>query len=486
MTALAWPGSGRLRRSTVTRLVTLGLAAVFLLATGVGVAGSGLLRVAVVLVGVAVFVAACLRSPQRAVLGLLLWLATFGTLRRLLPSGASGDADPLLLVAPCVVALLVVVATGRGAFRNQSRFTSAVLLLCGLTVLSAVNPLQGGIFVGAAGLLFVLVPMLWFWIGRALVDDQLLSRILRLVAWVSLAAAIYGLYQVYVGLPSWDQRWVDSRGYVSLFVTRTAIRPFASLSSSGEYVGLLAVGTVLWALRLRRATQAVPAAIALSILGWALTVASVRGALVVIPITLGVVFAASRGFGVGRTALAGVTALFVLALVVSRIDPGSVGGGRSSALVSRSVTGLSDPFDPEVSTLPVHIEALVGGLQEAFKNPVGNGVGVITIAADKFGPSDNAATDVDPSNVAVAMGIPGLLTYGIVVLLAGRLAFYRARRSRDYLSLAALGIILATSLQWLNGGAYAVAPLPWLLLGWLDSRPRPAGIERPVMAAMAP
>src|SRR5688572_3269284 len=184
------------RRSVAARLATTGLVATFLTATGVGVAASGLLRVAVVLVGVAVFVAACLRSPQRAVLGLLLWLATFGTLRRLLPSGASGDADPLLLVAPCVVALLVVVAAGRGAFRSQTRFTSAVLLFCGLTVLSAVNPLQGGIFVGAAGLLFVFVPILWFWIGRALVDDQLLSRILRLVAWVSLAAAIYGLYQV--------------------------------------------------------------------------------------------------------------------------------------------------------------------------------------------------------------------------------------------------------------------------------------------------
>lgn len=485
MTALVWPRGRMHRRSLAVRLATIGLVAAFLTATGAGVAASGLLRVAVVLVGVAVFVAACLRSPQRAVLGLLLWLATFGTLRRLLPSGASGDADPLLLVAPCVVALLVVVAAGRGAFRSPSRFAGAVLLFCGLTVLSAVNPLQGGIFVGAAGLLFVLVPMLWFWIGRALVDDQLLSRILTLLAWVSLAAAIYGLYQVYIGLPSWDRRWVDSKGYVSLFVTRSAIRPFASLSSSSEYVGLLAVGTVLWALRMRKATHAIPAAIALGILGWALTVASVRGALVVVPITLGVVFAASRGFGVGRTALFGFSALFLLALAVSRIDPGNVGGARTSALVSRSVSGLSDPFDPNVSTLPVHIEALVGGLSEAVRNPVGNGVGVITIAADRFGDSENASTDVDPSNVAVAMGVPGLVTYAIVVLLAMRMAFHRARNRRDYLGLAALGIALVTSLQWLNGGSYAVAPLPWLVLGWLDARPRQVNAESALVTTAA-
>lgn len=440
-------------------------------------AASGLLRVAVVLAGVAVFVAACLKSPQRALIGLLLWLATFGTLRRLLPAGSSSQNDPLLLVGPLVVVVLVMVSAGRGAFRRQSRFTSAVLLFCGLTVLAAVNPLQGGIFVGAAGLLFVLVPVLWFWVGRALVDDALLSRILRVVSYVALLAAVYGLYQVYVGLPSWDRAWVESKGYVSLHVSQNAIRPFASLSSSGEYVGLLAVGTVLWALRLRRAAQAVPAAVALGVLGWALTVASVRGALVVVPISLGVVFAASRGFGVGRTTLVGVSALFLLALVVGRIDPGNVGGARTSALVSRSVSGLSDPFDPQVSTLPVHIEALVGGLSEAAHNPLGSGVGVITIAADKYGDSDNAATDVDPSNVAVAMGVPGLLTYLVIVVLGLRLAFHRARRRRDYLSLAALGVALAMSLQWVNGGAYAVAPLPWLLLGWLDRKPRPVDAE---------
>lgn len=487
MTALAWPRVGGLaRRPAAGRSTIVALALGFLVVVGAGVASSGLLRVAVLLAGLSMFVAACLRSPQRVVVGLLLWLATFGTLRRLLPAGVSADSDPLLLVAPAVVGVLVVVATGRGAFRRQSRFTSVVLLFCGLAVLATVNPLQGGIVVGAAGALFILVPLLWFWIGRALVDDALLHRVLRVVSWVALGAAIYGLYQVYVGLPSWDQRWVDSRGYVSLFVTRTAIRPFASLSSSSEYVGLLAVGTVLWALRLRHAAKAVPAGAALAILGWALTVASVRGALVIVPITLGVVFAASKGFGVGRTALFGVAALFLLALAVGRIDPGSVGGGRTSALVARSVTGLSDPFNPNVSTLPVHIEALVGGLGQALRNPVGSGVGVVTIAADRFGSAENSSTDVDPSNVAVAMGIPGLLTYILIALLGLRLAFNRARRARDFLGLAALGILLATSLQWLNGGSYAVAPLPWLVLGWLDRRPRQAGAEAPAALVAAP
>jgi hypothetical protein len=33
---------------------------------------------------------------------------------------------------------------------------------------------------------------------------------------------------------------------------------------------------------------------------------------------------------------------------------------------------------------------------------------------------------------------------------------------------AAIAIIVVMSLQWFNGGLYAVAFLPWLLLGWID------------------
>lgn len=220
------------------------------------------------------------------------------------------------------------------------------------------------------------------------------------------------------------------------------------------------------------------AATALGVLGWALAVASVRGALVIIPVALGVTFATSRGFGVARTALAALSALFILGFLVTRLQPPDTTASGASALVGRSVSGLSDPLDPKVSTLPAHIDALRQGFVEAARNPLGSGVGVVTIAADKYG-STNASTDVDPSNVAVALGIPGLLAYAAVVILALGLAFRNARRSQDFLTLATLGIALVTLLQWLNGGNYAVAPLPWLLLGWLDTRSsRPGRLER--------
>jgi len=314
--------------------------------------------------------------------------------------------------------------------------------------------------------LFVLVPLLWFWVGRALLDERLLAAILRVVAVLSLAAAAYGLWQVYRGFPPWDRRWIAAKGYQALFVG-TSVRPFASFASSSEYVGILSIGMVLWALNLHKASRILPSVAALAFLGWALTVASVRGALVVVPITLGMTFAASRGFGILRTALVGVAALFVLGVIVSHIDPTKVGGQQTSALVSRQITGLSDPLNAGTSTLPTHVDALLKGIQEGLRNPIGRGLGVITIAGEKFG-STNATTDIDPSNVALAMGVPGFLTYFALVLLGLRLAFRGARLRRDSLSLAVMGIVLVTLFQWLNGGNYSVAPLPWLLLGWQE------------------
>jgi hypothetical protein len=437
------------------------------LVLGAATTSPSFVRGAVALSAFFAVVMVVLRAPRQVAVGLLVWLALLGSLRRmLLGTGSPGDNDPLLLVAPAVLIVLVVVAARRGAFRSRTPLANAILVLSGLLLVGTLNPLQGGIAAGFAGLLFVLVPILWFWVGRTLLDDRLFSRMLWLVSALAPLAALYGLYQVYRGFPPWDANWVEARGYVSLGVG-DALRQFASFSSASEYVVFIAIGMVVWALRLRQRSTRALAVVPLALIAWALALASVRGVLVMVTVTLGMVFAVARGLGLLRTVLAGLIALSLLSFVVSRIDPGGVGGAETSALLSRQVTGLSDPFDRERSTLPLHIDALVEGLREVSINPLGRGSGAASIAADRFG-SASVGTEVDPTHVAVALGLPGLLAYLGIVALGVRLAFRRARGSRDFLGLAALGILVVTSLQWLTGGQYAVAPLPWLVLGWLD------------------
>jgi hypothetical protein len=448
----------------------LAAVAVVIAVGGVGAAAGArpdLLQIAVAFPLACLLTAMFLRFPRTSIVLLLGWLVVFGTIRRLvLPPTSANSNDPLLLIGPFILALLVLKALHRGVFLQRTRSTNLVLGFSCLIVLAALNPLQGGIAVGAGGLLFVLVPVLWFWVGRSLVDDRLLALIFRVIAVLALVAAIYGLFQVYRGFPPWDRRWIVAKGYGALYVGNS-LRPFASFASSSEYVGILSVGIVLWALRLRRVRRIVPSAVALAILGWALTVASVRGALVMVPIALGISFAAAHGFGIFRTALVGVAALVALGLLVSRVDPTKVGGAQTSALVSRQITGLSDPLNADQSTLPIHLQEFFSGLKGGLHNPLGRGLGVITIAGQKFG-STNQTTEVDPSNVTVAMGLPGLAAYLAIVLLAFRRAFRESRTTRAFLPLAALGILTVTLFQWLTGGNYSVAPLPWLVLGWLE------------------
>lgn len=460
------PLAGRLSPAVVLVLTSVAL--------GAATTSALFVRVALALAVTLMIAAVALSAPRHTVLGLVIWLVVLGSIRRiLLAAGALGDNDPLLLVGPAVVAVLMVVAVRRGAFRRRSHLTNAVLVLTGLLLLGTLNPAQGGIAVGVGGLLFVLVPMAWFWIGRAVVDDRLLRRILGFITVLAPLAALYGLYQVYRGFPPWDAEWIESRGYAALKVG-DAVRQFASFSAASEYVIFLAVGTVVCALQLRRLGRLVPAASALGLMAWALALSAVRGVVLGLVVTLGVLFAASRGYDLARTTVLGVVALFVLTVGVSAVDPSNVGGDQTSALLSRQVTGLSDPFstDPTISTLPGHIDSLVNGIAEAFRGPIGQGTGIVSIAADRFG-STSQNSETDPSNVALAIGVPGLLAYAAVAAGGLRLAFGRARRQQDFLSLAALGILLVTALQWLNGANYSVAPLPWLVLGWLD---RPADL----------
>jgi hypothetical protein len=95
------------------------------------------------------------------------------------------------------------------------------------------------------------------------------------------------------------------------------------------------------------------------------------------------------------------------------------------------------------------------------------GTGAVTIAGQKFGGKEQN-TEADPSNAAVALGLPGVIAYVVLLCAAFGRAYRLAARRRDWLSAIALGLLVVTLLEWLTGGQYAVAFLVWLTLGWID------------------
>lgn len=460
--------------SGTTALLVIGI--VVSAVIGLLVTRSSGLQVAIVVAAVPLAFAVVWASPRATIVGLAVWLVALGLLRRLLPGGSgTGIGDPLLLVGPAVLILLFLIAVGRGALRNRTPLANAVLLLSMLALVEAFNPLQGGTLVGLGGLLFVLVPMLAFWVGRTLLDDDLLRRLLWVIAVLSVIAAVYGLVQQFVGFPSWDERWINTAGYVALNVGGV-IRSFGSFASSQEYATFLSIGIVAWvtlARRGRRTPLLVHVAV-VALLFVTLVLASSRTELVLTVVALGIMLSARTGRRPLTMVVAGVLALVVLNLGAGYLFSGSTTPANpstdpASVLVTHDLTGLANPGGSK-STLSSHVSRAVHGIKSAFTNPIGYGTGAITLASGKLGTTTSRGTEDDFGNAGVAFGLAGLILYTFIVL-RGLLSSYRlAARRRDALSLAMLGLLTVVLGQWMNGDLYSVAWLVWLGLGWVDAK----------------
>lgn len=408
-----------------------------------------------------------LAAPTATLYALLVWLAGLGLLRRVvsLASPVAG-VDPLLLVGPIALAVLALAAVRRGAFRGPTRLSRAVQILSALTLVGALNPLQGSLTAGVVGLLFMLVPLLAFWVGREC-DDRTMTRALSLIAALAVPAALYGLGQVFRGFPPWDAAWIRSFGYTALNV-RGVLRPFSTFSNAAEYAFFLGIALVVWLGFGLRPLRIPATALAVPLLAVAVFYEASRGIVVLLAVTVGLMAAARSRVPFGAGALVGVATVGVLLAVLPRWVPTTAGDQAGSGLVAHQLQGLARPLDPEESTLPGHIRLMGVGLGSALRNPIGYGPGAVSMAGSRFG-GLVFGTEVDPSNAAVALGLPGLAAYLVALVEGFRRAYRLASRRRDALSLAALGILSVTFLQWLNGAQYAVAPLVWLALGWVDS-----------------
>ena len=201
-------------------------------------------------------------------------------------------------------------------------------------------------------------------------------------------------------------------------------------------------------------------------MGVALFYESSRTPLVTTIFAAGLVLAAVRARNPVVVLGFGIAAVALLPFVIGHVTSGS-SDPYSGGLVGHQLSGLAHPFSSEDSTLSGHFGLMTHGFNIMLHHPLGTGASVVNIAGAKLG-GVASNTEYDPSNVAIALGVPGLLAYLVIVVEAFRLALGRVRERKDALSRAALGIIAVTVLEWTNGGLYAVAFLPWLMMGWLD------------------
>jgi hypothetical protein len=434
------------------------------------------------------------RSRRAAVILVAAFLPLLGLVRRLLIFDAGwSSADPLLLVAPAVAVFLLV----RTIFINRAiprdLLATLVLSLLLFTLFEVLNPSGAGIAANATGLLFTAAPLLWFFVGGELSDKVLIRWVL--VIWVVEACliALYGLVQTFNGLPPWDQRWVDVTGYQALFVGQQ-LRAIGTFASAAEYAVFLAIGTVICLSALR--ARLLPLLAVVGLLVTALLLESSRGIILLTLVALLVV----AGLRTGRTALAIGTVVVGLggAVALNAAFGSSIASSATStnnALITHQVQGLTNPLNPDQSTLPLHLQIVWQGLLNGFAHPLGLGPGATNRASEQAG-TTSQGTEVDVSNAFVGGGLVGGLLYLAIVAVSLRRVWGLALRRREFTFLCIAGVLVVALGQWLNGGYYAVAPFIWLAIGfanqqWLalrtaaqrDAGDRPA---EPLIARHAP
>lgn len=427
------------------------------------------------------------RSPKTAVYLTLIYLPLMAMIRRLMISDVPWTSqDPLVLVVPAVVAFIcaqLFLIERRGVLRDSASTLAAALAV--IAFIEVGNPRGGGIKVGLGGLLFIAVPLGWFFIGRELLDRALVRKICTTVALLGIAIAVYGLAQTEIGFPFWDQNWMNSVTFdvlnVGTSTSGSAIRAFGPFSSPSEYLYWLGATIVFCVAAFYERKS--PLILMAPLVAVALFLGSGRSTLILSTLAISVM-TVLRLFR-GRRALLLVLVGFAVtigALVVLGPLLARAGAGSGNPLVAHEAGGLGNPLDESSSSLPAHFRAVKFGIESGIRNPLGLGTGGASFAADTLGSSDSGpakttvdhngeqeslrGTDADLSNVFLSLGAAGGFTYLALLIVLARRILRRYSLWRDPVLLAVMGFSVLLTGQWIRGEQYAISALTWVLLGW--------------------
>jgi hypothetical protein len=421
-------------------------------------------------IGLSAFVVAT-QWPRAALIATLALIPYLAISRRLLLEFTPWKStDPMLLLAPTVLVLILVrlYVIERRPLAGD-RLSKLMVVLLALTVLEAFNPRGGGLKAGVTALLFTAVPLLWFFAGRELATPRSMRILFASLVVSACVVAVYGLNQTFNGMPSWDQLWVQETGYAALNVG-TVIRAFGTFSSAAEYASFLGIAIIAAvAFAADRRPYLLPA---VPLLAVALFYESSRG--IVVTTVVGVVAVLAARTGSMRRATLTMVVLIAAVVVAFVLERGALQGAESSSnpLVAHQVGGLVHPLNSKQSTLRLHFTELVDGFRRGLLDPIGYGIGSTTLAGSKYGSPQASSTEVDLSNEFVADGTFGGLAYLAILILVLSAALRQAVARRDAVSLTILGMLVTLLGQWLNGGYWSIAPLIWFSIGFV------AAIER--------
>jgi hypothetical protein len=404
------------------------------------------------------------------------YLALMGGIRRwLIPSLGQPNIDALLVVVPAFTLLRFSANFVSRRIPLDTKLSKWILWLLVIMSLEVLNPLQGGLEVGVAGIMFYIVPVLWYYEARRAAIEGGADAFIRAVMIISTIGVMYATYQFFYGFTlgetMWAQQQMNSASQIG-----GVTRPMSFFNHSGEYArfsALLAVMCIAYWVYHRRPAALTPVPILLA----AVFFTGVRGSLLNV-FSVGTAMFAVQGRTIRSWIPRGIVAVLIAiaALVWSlkQAEQQEYSAGTQK-VVNHTVGGLLNPLDRSKSTAGVHTEMALAGLKKGFTSPLGMGLGATTLAAMKFG-GNLQSTEVDISNLYVSLGLVGGTLYVFIVarflLTAFRLWYWK----RTWTSLCLLAVLLFSHFQYLNSGLYAQCMFAWTCIGLMDGLARKEGL----------
>jgi hypothetical protein len=398
------------------------------------------------------------------------------------------QSDPIHVITPLITILAFLTLLQRHGLRMfiETRLAKMVSILAAIYFVQIFNPLQGGLAVGFSGALFILVPVCWFYFGQA-IKPEFMRTALRLLVVLGLVTSLYGLYHLAYGFPAFEQYWLDNTdAYESIRVgnIKRALATFSSAEEWGRYIevgALIAFGLGAGAsTQVRRGGWFVA--------GLALTVmllftgqrTAIFGLILGTVVLLGLGAKTWRAAG-SRLALVVVPVALVAILAHAPTSDDMQQHGedeRFGAVLSHSARGALNPTKEDSLQERFTIWAYLA-TEIVPRNPLGKGLGATSLAVNRAD-KDAALPPVDSYFISsvITCGLPAALLF-IAILLRATWASCRAFRSaisgsaeaQVWRVVAALmPVLILNSFFGNTFTLYSVAPVGWLLLGWISAQ----------------
>lgn len=395
--------------------------------------------------------------------------------------------DPIHLLTPIVtiVALAALIRKERLNIFRATPLAGVVSMLALLCFLEIFNPLQGGLAVGLSGALFMLVPLAWFFFGQA-ASERFIRLALSLIVFLGILASLYGLYQMLIGYPAFEQYWIDNTDLYSSIAVGHVRRALATFSSAEEWGRYLEISAIV-AFGFVAAAKTLATRVGWLVCGAASTAAVLLSGqrTAIFGLMLGIVALVLLGARSLRSAMARlaimVLAVVLVAVLVKAPTEDEVWNKdeteKVGALLSHTQRGTLKPADED--SLQIRFEIWSQLVTQVIPNrPLGAGLGAGSLSEARFAPGEETPP-IDNSILvmAIACGIPGALLFVWILGRSTWLSLSMARRARDGTGNADIKRIAASlmlslvlnSFFGLTFTIYSVAPIAWLLIGWISA-----------------